>query len=135
MARNATRNSSRTGRNTATPGPSRLSQRGILVVSILAGGLVLAAGHGYTGPAALAGYGLYLLVTGKGAALTRKVPRARSSLRGIGWAAVAVAVLMALQGSTAPGGPAFGMALAAALAVALKLTGARNARRTHRNTR
>lgn len=125
MARNATGNTRRT---TATARPVRLSQRGVLVVAVIAGGLVIAAANGHAGPAALAAYGLYLLVTGRVAAVAQLLPTARQVLRGLCWSAVALATLAVAQGTTAPGGATLGLALAAALAVALRLT-ARNGRR------
>jgi hypothetical protein len=96
------------------------------------GGLVVAAGNGYAGPAALAGYGLYLLLSGKAAAAARVLPSGRQVLRALCWVAVAGAAIIAAQGTTAPGGSTFGLALAASLAVALKLTATRT-RRTGRN--
>lgn len=136
MARNANRNSQSATRNARRTAPAtrpvKLSQRGVLVVSILVGGLVVAAANGYAGPAALAAYVLYLLLTGGVAKALTRLPNATLVFRALCWTAVAGALLMVLQGSTAPGGPAFGLALAAALAVALKLTGSRQGRR--RNT-
>jgi hypothetical protein len=108
----------------------RLTQRGAGIVAVVTGGLVIAAFNGFAGPAALLGYGLYLLVSGKAAAAARVLPTASQMLRGLCWVAVAGATLLAFQGATAPGGSTLGLALAAALAVALKLT-ARNTRRTH----
>ena len=145
MARNATRNSrSNARRPRATPAthrPVKLSQRGVLVVSVLSGALVIAAANGHAGHAAIAGYALYLLVTGKSKTAAQKVPDLRNALRALCWSAVAVAALMALHGTEAPGGTGFGLALAAALTVALMLTGGngrrsngRNARGTSRNT-
>lgn len=135
MARNATRNSrtarSNSRRTSPAARPVRLSQRGVLVVSIITGGLVVAAANGYAGYAALGAYALYLLVTGKAAAVARIVPSARQSLRALCWVAVAGAAILALQGTTAPGGSGFGLALAAALAVALKLTSRNTPRRSH----
>jgi peptidoglycan/LPS O-acetylase OafA/YrhL len=129
MARTATRNSPSNTRRTSRP---RLSQRGVLVVAVIVGGLVVAARNGYAGPAALAGYGLYLLLSGKAAAAARVLPSGRQVLRALCWTAVAGAAIIAAQGTTAPGGSTFGLALAAALAVALKLTATRT-RRTGRN--
>jgi hypothetical protein len=129
MARNATRNSRSTARRTAPAArPVRLSQRGVLVVAVIAGGLVIAAANGHAGPAALVAYAMYLLVTGKAAKLTQVLPDARQVFRALCWAAVAGVVLIIGQGTTAPGGPTFGLALAAALAVALKLTAGRRTR-------
>lgn len=123
MARNTNRNGrSNSRRNTRRARPVRLSNRGCGVVSLLVAGLVALAGTGHMGAAALVGALLYLLVSGKATVAAGLLPSAKQLLRGIGWCAVALAVLAALQGSTAPGGPLLGLALAAALATYLRLS-------------
>lgn len=123
MARNTNRNARRSNaRRTVAHRPVRLSQRGCGVVALVVAGLVALAGTGHHGAAALGAGALYLLVTGRIAAVASLVPSAKQLLRGIAWCAVALAVLAALQGSTAPGGPLLGFACAAALATYLRLT-------------
>ena len=123
----ATRNSSR--RNIATPRatkPVKLSQRGVAVVAVTVAGLVLAAGLGATGPAALGAVALYLLLSGRGSAVAHIVPTARRALRALCWVAVAVATVTALQSQQpGPSGSALGLALAAGLATALRCTSGR----------
>lgn len=134
MARNTNRDTGNgrrsNARRTVAHRPVRLSQRGCGVVALVVAGLVALAGTGHHGAAALGAGALYLLVTGRVAAVASIVPSAKQVLRGIAWCAVALAVLAALQGSTAPGGPLLGLALAAALATYLKLT-ATHSRRSH----
>jgi hypothetical protein len=102
--------------------PVRLSQRGVAVVALAVAGLAVAAATGHQGVAALLGSGLYLLVSGRATAVAAALPTARQVLRGIAWTVAATATLVAVQGTTAPGGATLGLALAAALATALKLT-------------
>jgi hypothetical protein len=128
-ARNGQRRAA--ARNTATTAarrPVNLSRRGKGAVAVTVAVLILLAGHGFAGPAMLAGLALYGLVTGGAAAVAALVPSAAAVLRGLAWSVVAVATVAALQGSTAPGGPLLGLALAAALGTYLKLT-AKPARR------
>lgn len=100
----------------------KLTQRGIAVIATVAGGLVLLAAAGHAAIAAIVGYALYLLVSGRGRRVARILPTARQALRALGWTAVALAVTASAQGTTAPGGATLGVALAVALATALKLT-------------
>ncbi len=125
------RNTSRSNtRRTAAHRPVRLSQRGCGVVALAVAGLVALAGLGHPGAAALAGGALYLLLSGRVAAVAAAVPSAHQVLRGLAWVVVAVAVLAALQGSTAPGGSLLGFACAAALATYLRTSSTRrNSRR------
>jgi hypothetical protein len=118
----------RNTRRTGKAARARLTQRGIGAVAVVAGVLVIAAFNGYAGPAALTGYSIYLLVSGKAGLAVRALPDAKQVFRGLCWLAVAGAALLVVQGATAPGGPTLGVALAVALAVALKLT-SRNTRR------
>ena len=126
---NGNRNSRGTGngarRSTATAAarrPLNLSRRGKGAVAVTVAVLVLLAGHGFAGPALLAGLALYGLLSGGAAAVASLVPSAAAVLRGLAWCVVAVATVAALQGSTAPGGPLLGLALAAALGTYLRLT-------------
>lgn len=59
-----------------------------------------------------------------------KYARAQRRLRALGWLVVALAVIHAGQGTTAPGGAKLGLILAGALAWQLHRT-----RNTHRKTR
>lgn len=106
--------------------PVRLSQRGIGAVALAVAGLVVLAANGHAGVAVLGAYSLYLLVSGRAAAVARIVPSARQALRALAWTAAAVATATALQsqqgGAT---GPVLGLALAAALATVLRLTAGR----------
>lgn len=111
-----------------SPKPVRLTNRGVAVVSLVAAGCVVLAANGFAAQATLIGIALYLLVSGRGAAVARKVPAAKSALRALCWASGSVVALMAVQGTTAPGGPTFGLALVAAMFTALKLTGTRRVR-------
>lgn len=108
-------------RNTATV---KLSQRGTGIVAAVSGVLVLAAFNGLAVPAAAAGYVLYKAVIQR-AAVRAKARKHEVPLRGLCWAVVALATYLAVNGSTAPGGPSFGLSLAVALAVALRLTASR----------
>jgi hypothetical protein len=120
----------RNTRRTATRnGAVKLTQRGIGAVSLSVAVLVALAATGHTGVAALLGYALYLLVSGRGKHVARIVPSARKALRALAWSAVAVAAVMASQahqdGASGASGPVLGLALAAALATALRLTSRR----------
>lgn len=110
------------GNTRRTRRPVRLSQRGCGVTALLAAGLVVLAGFGHIGAAALGAGALYLLLSGRVAAAFRSLPSAKQVMRGAAWAVAGIAALAALHGSTAPGGPLFGLALAAALATYLKLS-------------
>lgn len=122
MARNTSNSRRSNSRSTVARRPVRLTNRGCGIVALAVAGAVALAGTGHHGAAALLAGALYLLVTGRVAAVASIVPSAKQLLRGIAWCAVALAVLAALQGSTAPGGPLLGLALAAALATYLKLS-------------
>lgn len=102
--------------------PAKLSQRGVAVVAVTVAVAVLLAGNGHAGLALAIAVAAYVLVGGGASAVAKILPDARQVLRGLSWAAVAGAVLMASQGTTAPGGATLGLALAAALATALRLT-------------
>jgi hypothetical protein len=119
---NARRSATRSTATTAARRPVNLSRRGMGAVAVTVAVLVLLAGHGFAGPATLAGLALYGLLSGGAAAVAALVPSAAAVLRGLAWSVVAVATAAALQGSTAPGGPLLGLALAAALGTYLKLT-------------
>lgn len=58
----------------------------------------------------------------KRAGVAKLIPTQRTALRGLGWGAAGVALLMALSNPTAPGGAALGVALSAALGAYLYLT-------------
>lgn len=102
--------------------PQRLSQNATGAVAIVVAVLVLLAGHGQGAVAVLGGVALYLLVKGRRGPVAGSGTTARQTLRALCWAAVATVALLVSQGFTATGGPAFGVALAAALATALRLT-------------
>ena len=119
MARNGKRNTKSNGKRTATRRPS---QRRIGTVALAVAGLVALAGAGHALTAVLGAVALYVLVTGRVAASATMLPSARQVLRGLCWGAVAAAVAMSAQGPTQVGGATLGLALAAALATALRLT-------------
>jgi hypothetical protein len=104
----------------------KLTHRGVAVVALAVAGLVALALNGFLVEAAMAGYAVYLLATGHGCRVARIIPTATQALRALCWIVAALAAVTAAQGTTAPGGPQLGLCLAAALAVALRLT--RNAR-------
>lgn len=129
MATTATRTAT-ANRNASRRATPKLSQRGVATVAVAVAVAVLLAGNGHAGLALAIGVALYLLVGGGAAAVAKILPDARQVLRGLSWAAVAGAVLLASQGSTAAGGPSLGLALAAALATYLRCT-RRGGRRSH----
>ncbi len=114
-----------TRRTTRNAKPVKLSPRGCGVVATVVAGLVALAGSGHVGAATLGAILLYLLVGGGASAVAAVIPDARQALRGVCWIVVALAALAAAQGSTAPGGPTLGFALAAALATYLRLSARR----------
>lgn len=120
MARSRTRNSR-----------PQLTARGVAVVSILAAATVgTAVAVWGIGPVVLTAIAVYAL---RKSGVAQMIPTAHTALRGIAWGVAFTAALVALSGNTtAAGGPALGLALAAGLAVYLKATaGRRTRRRTH----
>lgn len=123
------RNTATPSRRTASQRPKRrsrkLSQRGTGIAAVAVAVLVLLAGAGFTSVAALAGAILYWQVKDCRGPVAGSGTTARRLLRALCWAAVAAAVALAAQGWPAPGGATLGLALAAGLATALKLTSQR----------
>lgn len=126
------RNTGSQNRSTATPrrdtAAQRLSRDATGAVAVAAAVLVMLAGHGYGAVAALGGCALYLLVKGRRGPVAGSGTTARQVLRAACWSAVAAVAVLVSQGFTATGGPALGVALAAALATALMLTAQRRRR-------
>ena len=102
--------------------PVKLSQNGVAAVALGVACLVALAGNGFLLEASMAAYALNLLVRGNTKNVASIIPSARQALRAVCWVVVAAATLAATQGTTAPGGAQLGLCLAAALAVALRLT-------------
>lgn len=102
---------------------TKLTQRGATVVAIVAALAVAAVGMlwqaGY-GPQIILGAASGVLVVRYRHALTSPKTH-RKLLRGLGWVVAAVAVVFALNGSSAAGGPLLGLCLATALMTYLKL--------------
>lgn len=100
----------------------KLTHQGVALVAVAVAGLVAVALNGFLVEAALASYAGYLLVSRRATRVSRIIPTARQTLRVVCWVVVALAVVVAGQGTTGPGGPQLGLCLAAALATALRLT-------------
>lgn len=100
----------------------KLTHRGVAVVALASAGLVALAMNGHFVIAAAIAYGAYLLVTDHGKRVAAIIPTARQSLRALCWTVAGLAVLVAAQGTTAPGGSQLGLCLAVAMAVTLRLT-------------
>lgn len=98
---------------------AKLTDRGIGVAAVVAGLATAVAMHGHLLEALMAAYVVHLL---RGGRAVRLLPTAKQSMRAVCWTVVAAAALMALHGSTAPGGATLGLSLAVALATALRLT-------------
>jgi hypothetical protein len=111
-------------RNTNRTNRPRLTQRGATVVALVAAVAVVAVGMlwqaGYA-PQIILGAASGVLVVRYRKTLTAPAAH-RKMLRGAGWVVAGVAVLFALNGSTAAGGPLLGLALAAALVTYLRLS-------------
>ncbi len=101
---------------------TKLTRRGTLIASLAVAGLVAVALNGFLIETALITYVAYLLANGRGKRVARIIPTATQALRALCWVVVAIAVVVAAQGTTAPGGATLGLCLAAALAAALRLT-------------
>lgn len=127
------RNTATARRNTSTQRPlhrrATLSRNATGAVAVIVAALVMLVGHGHSAVAALGAVTLYLLVKGRRGPVAGSGTAARRVLRALCWVVVAVAVAAAAQGVSAPGGATFGLALAAALATALRLTAQRPQRR------
>lgn len=128
-----TRNTGSRKRNTSprrtTQRRKGLSRNAVGAVAVTVAALVLLAGHGATAVAAIGVVALYALVKGRCGPVAGSGTTARQTLRALCWAAVTAAVALAVQGLAAPGGATLGLALAAGLATALRLTSQRPSRR------
>lgn len=102
----------------------QLTQRGATVVALVAAAAVVCVGllwqHGY-GPQIILGAASGVVVVRYRKTLTAPATH-RKLLRGLGWVVAAVAVVFALNGSSAPGGPILGLALAAGLVAYLRVS-------------
>jgi hypothetical protein len=102
----------------------QLTQRGATVVALVAAAAVVCIGllwqAGYA-PQIILGAASGVIVVRYRKKLTAPSTH-RKLLRGLGWVVAGVAVIFALNGSTAPGGPLLGLALAGGLVTYLRLS-------------
>lgn len=113
--------------------PVKLTNRGVAVAATGVAVLVAFASSGHPVIALAVALTAYALVTGRVAAVAALVPTATQALRALCWVVVAVVAVAAANDVTGPGGATLGLALAAALATALRCTRHRARRATRRS--